>query len=537
MCSARRVYARTVDEWLIGTLQVCGTCKEAHDELVAERDELRANCADESELREAEAAVKAATYSYRSYNPRSIQLYAQRYYWYVAGLPYVVLNKRTAITRELARQIMIPGSNPTDLSKQLLEFKTEWFDLLRAQVIGMHAWSKERRSGQQLTLEQLCMPAYENVTHESVALCAPGHALIRHFYLAVSDAEASYKFSWRQQNVGVTVAAVDASLKRGKALELLKVRQTVWSNDVQAPLVSVFVSSASLDDSGFSAACKDYNAVVTRVGMQPMQLLYLDCTFRDGPGAIRRFPQLAQAIAGSEIDYASDGGSPALIDTVAACDAWVALFDGDSTVEMGLDIEYRAAQGRGCSPGKAATLQLVSLRRGGREQLTAAVFSLTRLGVLPPSLLRLLGRARLAGVKIGTDIAKLESDRLSSPGPSSLAANISELSTLAHDKLRLSAGQLGSLKAVFERCCPGDCVTSASRYCHVTASSANYSRHERSLIHSNLSALPARSSIEQGLDQRTHRQLGDVAAAAPRAALRNQRRLRRCPRFPPPSPP
>ena len=28
-------------------------------------------------------------------------------------------------------------------------------------------------------------------------------------------------------------------------------------------------------------------------------------------------------------------------------DAWVALFDGDSVVEMSLDIEYRAAQGRG----------------------------------------------------------------------------------------------------------------------------------------------------------------------------------------------
>ena len=32
----------------------------------------------------------------RSYNPKSLELYAQRYYWYVAALPYVVLNRRTA---------------------------------------------------------------------------------------------------------------------------------------------------------------------------------------------------------------------------------------------------------------------------------------------------------------------------------------------------------------------------------------------------------------------------------------------------------
>ena len=46
-----------------------------------------------------------------------------------------MLNQRTAITRVLARRIMVPGSNPTFLAKQLLESKTEWFDGLRAQVV------------------------------------------------------------------------------------------------------------------------------------------------------------------------------------------------------------------------------------------------------------------------------------------------------------------------------------------------------------------------------------------------------------------
>ena len=86
------------------------------------------------EVRQAKAAVKEATYTYRSYNPQSLQLYAQRYYWWVTALPFVVLNCRTAVTRVLAWRIMLPGNNPTNLSKQLLESKTEWFDGVHAQV-------------------------------------------------------------------------------------------------------------------------------------------------------------------------------------------------------------------------------------------------------------------------------------------------------------------------------------------------------------------------------------------------------------------
>lgn len=74
----------------------------------------------------------------RSYNPKSLELYAQRYYWYVAAMPYVVLNRRTAVTRVLARRIVRACSehgNPTDLAEELLELKSEWFDVLRAQVL------------------------------------------------------------------------------------------------------------------------------------------------------------------------------------------------------------------------------------------------------------------------------------------------------------------------------------------------------------------------------------------------------------------
>ena len=179
----------------------------------------------EAELQQARAAIKEATYSYRSYNSRSLELYAQRYYWYVASLPYLVLNSRTAISRVLARRVMQPGSNPTKLAKELLESKTEWFDSLRATVLGMHLWAKGRQAGAQLTLEQCFIAPYIEPTAKSVGLCAPGHALIRHLFLETSKTDATYKFSWRQQNVGVTVGAVDASMKRGNSLAQLKVRQ------------------------------------------------------------------------------------------------------------------------------------------------------------------------------------------------------------------------------------------------------------------------------------------------------------------------
>ena len=88
----------------------------------------------------------------------------------MAALPYVVLNRRTAVVRPLARRIMRAcqaGSNPTDLAEELLEMKTESFDLLRAQVLGMHLWANERGAGRQLTLDQLFMGEYSPVSHAS----------------------------------------------------------------------------------------------------------------------------------------------------------------------------------------------------------------------------------------------------------------------------------------------------------------------------------------------------------------------------------
>ena len=317
----------------------------------------------------------------------------------------------------------------------------------------MHAWAKQRTAGQQLTLEQCFIGEYTEVTPASVGLCAPGDALIRHFFLAVSDSESSYKLSWRQQNVGVTVGAIDATMKRGNALPELKIRQTVWSNDLQAPLVGVFVNSASMEDPGFTAACDDYNAVVVRTGMEPMRLVYVDCPHRDGPGAARRLPSLTRPSTAAELDFLADGGSLTLISTVAACDAWVKLFDNDRSVELGADLEWRAPQRKGEKRGQVATLQLVSLRCADADQLTGAIFSLTKLGKVPASLVRLLGRAQLSGVDIKGDVDKLVSDRLRSAADR--PTNLTELSILAPDVLRVPASHVSSLEKVLARCCPG----------------------------------------------------------------------------------
>ena len=228
---------------------------------------------------------------------------------------------------------------------------------------------------------------------------------------------------------------------------------------LQAPLVAVFVNSASMADPAFGAACADYNAVVIRAGLEPMRLLYLDCPWRDGPGAARCLPSIARPHAAAELDFVHDAGErPALLDTVEAVDAWVQLFDGEAAVELGLDIEYCAAQRRGDSPGPVATLQLVSVPRPGSTaaQLRGAVISLTKLGVMPASLIGLLGRAQLGGVGIGRDIDLLVRDRLPSPAnPAHRPPNVTELSSLAVDVLRLRANQLSSLEKVAERCCPG----------------------------------------------------------------------------------
>ena len=316
-----------------------------------------------------------------------------------------MLNKRTAITRPLARRIMrgcTKGSNPTDLAEELLELKAETFNSLEAQVYGMHLFAKERQAGRQHTLDGWRLGAFVEFSRAGIGFCSPGHKLIRHFFMAAHNADAEYKLSWRQQNVPVNIAAVDATMKRGSALTDLKIRQTLWSNDANAPLIAIMVNSASMDDPAFKAAAIDYNNVVTILGMGAMKLLYLDCPFRDGPGAMRRFPSLPFG-AVCPISFIEDGNL-SLLTTAAEVDAWLLQFDTyqETELEFGLDIEWRAYM-QGIF---ADTLQLVHLGRGDSKPLGAFI-PLTKVGLITACLAALLQRSILGGVKVDGDLKRL----------------------------------------------------------------------------------------------------------------------------------
>jgi hypothetical protein len=81
--AARRVYDDGIDEWVVGQLCVCAMCKKEHDNALDELNELDSDEDDEEDIKMAKAAVKAARYTFRSYNPISMRIYAQRYGWCV----------------------------------------------------------------------------------------------------------------------------------------------------------------------------------------------------------------------------------------------------------------------------------------------------------------------------------------------------------------------------------------------------------------------------------------------------------------------
>jgi len=87
-CDARRVYADGIDEWVIGQKLMCMLCKREHDkaqeelnELIELDEELDEEMDKNEDVATARAAVKAASYVYRSYNSISMKIYAERYAW------------------------------------------------------------------------------------------------------------------------------------------------------------------------------------------------------------------------------------------------------------------------------------------------------------------------------------------------------------------------------------------------------------------------------------------------------------------------
>ena len=125
VCAARRVSGEDRDEFLAGVSLLCCMCEEEKGDLwdqyaIAEMELFTDDAA------EYWAAWKKKQCYYRSYNPESLRLYAERFPWWVQGLPFVVTNKRTALTRSLSRRIIracSTKSNPNDLANELAERK------------------------------------------------------------------------------------------------------------------------------------------------------------------------------------------------------------------------------------------------------------------------------------------------------------------------------------------------------------------------------------------------------------------------------
>ena len=145
------------------------------------------------------------------------------------------------------------------------ENKAEVFTLTQLQVYGMQYWARSGSHGTQSTLDKFFMKEVVKITPESYGLCYPTHQLIRHLILHVADATSIYKFSWRQQNVSARIASIDATFKRYSS-SLFGVRQTVWSNDMNAPVISINLSSSSLNAPPLVDACKTFNEVVCATG-------------------------------------------------------------------------------------------------------------------------------------------------------------------------------------------------------------------------------------------------------------------------------
>ena len=332
------------------------------------------------------------------------------------------------------------------MALQIEENKAEVFTLTQLQVYGMQHWARSGSHGSQPTLDKFFMKEVVRITPESYGLCYPGHALIRHFILTVADATSIYKFSWRQQNVACRIASIDATFKRFMSV-LFPVRQTVWSIDMNAPAISINLSTASLNASPLVDACKTFNEVVRATGMQPIALMYLDNPRRDGDGALSLFPSLNTGAA-TELTF------PMIrcITVHAVEQLSAALLAFSNTQVVALDLEWTASQRKGVPPGKVALLQLfpVSSAEDQDGGGSCVVVSLSAIGYFPEELATFLAEKKLAGVNISADLTKLHKDF---PVTTCiLQQNLVELTSLAVDKFRCLPSTVKSLKGLFEHC-------------------------------------------------------------------------------------
>ena len=131
----------------------------------------------------------------------------------------------------------------------------------------------------------------------SVSENAYGHGVIRHFMHDACATDREYQFRWRSANVGASVISVDDNMKVNKkqtvqGTPIARIKRTVWSNDLNCPLISCVVNSTSMTDPAFVSAVNVYQCIAEKDGRAPVCLCYLDAIKRDGPAILDLFPSL-----------------------------------------------------------------------------------------------------------------------------------------------------------------------------------------------------------------------------------------------------
>ena len=175
-----------------------------------------------------------------------------------------------------------------------------------------------------------------------------------------------------------------------------------------------------------------------------MEYLWCGNVNRDERGCCRRFPSLNFPLGGAAaVDYISTDATEWTSISAANRNDLVPLLGRFAAITtLGFDLEWRAAQRTGDSPGDVATIQLYG-KQLGEDRGIGALIHVTSLGYthktdvsegnpFPPELTQLLRTKKLTGCNIANDVGKLANFGCIVP-----QGNLVKLETLIHEKLRI----------------------------------------------------------------------------------------------------
>lgn len=227
-----------------------------------------------------------------------------------ARMPATILSQRIAVTSSVAsliRSLCVTGSNPTALAKVFAECKGREFDRRRVALYGDAVTARAQTAAgtsDQHTLGAAFRAASKLlpvVTEDTWGVVMPGHALVRTFFRLTYLVNEDYQFAFREQHVWGEVVCGDHTLKllksqRVSGHKVLTYRFTLWSNDLNCPLLVVNTTTGSYDDPALIAAFEELNKVLDREGHPKIVLAYIDNVRRDLQGILRRLPSLSCSV-------------------------------------------------------------------------------------------------------------------------------------------------------------------------------------------------------------------------------------------------